>query len=87
MTKNYLTKRDEVLTNMGASYWLKAAIVGLEKRDPVDAFNDAEILRKLAFQRMEETFNGMAVDHLDGNPSNNDPSNLRLVPIREHTRS
>ena len=63
MTKNYMTKRDEVLTNMGASYWLKAAIVGLEKRDPVDAFNDAEILRKLAFQRMEETFNGAEDEH------------------------
>ena len=87
MTKNYMTKRDEVLTNMSASYWLKAAIVGLEKRDPVDAFNDAEILRKLAFLRMEETFNGMAVHHIDGDYRNNDPSNLRLVPIKEHARS
>ena len=83
-TKTYMTKRGEILDDRAASTWLKTQICTLEVRDPVDAFNDAEILRKLAFLRMEETFNGIDVDHIDGNPRNNDPANLRLVPIREH---
>lgn len=34
-------------------------------------------------QRAEE-LNGMAIHHIDGNPHNNTPANLRLVPIKEN---
>jgi DNA-directed RNA polymerase subunit RPC12/RpoP len=53
---SYMTKRDAVLKDPAASFWLKTAISALERRDPVDAFNDAEALRKIAFVRMETAF-------------------------------
>lgn len=28
----------------------------------------------------------MAVDHIDGDPTNNDPDNLRFVPLAENRR-
>ena len=31
-------------------------------------------------------FAGLALDHIDGNPRNNDPRNLRMVTIRENAR-
>ena len=53
---NYMTKRDAVLNDPAASFWLKTAVSALERRDPVDAFNDAEALRQIAFCRMETAF-------------------------------
>ena len=85
MTKSYMTKRNEILDDRSASIWLKSQVCTLEVRDPVDAFNDTEVLRKLAFLRMETAFRSMSVDHIDGGPLNNSPKNLRLVPIREHS--
>ena len=55
--KNYKTQRNKILDDLAASDWLKSQIFPLEVRDPVDAFNDAETLRKLAFLRMEIVLN------------------------------
>ena len=55
-TKSYMTKRNEILDDRSASTWLKTQVCTLEVRDPVDAFNDTEALRKLAFLRMETAF-------------------------------
>jgi hypothetical protein len=81
---SYMTQRNKILDDPSASTWLKTQVCTLEVRDPVDAFNDTEILRKLAFLRMETAFRSMGVDHINGDPRNNSPENLRLVPIREH---
>ena len=56
VTKSYMEQRGAILDDSGASFWLKAAVLALEVRDPVDAFNDTEVLRKLAFLRMETSF-------------------------------
>lgn len=55
-SENYMQQRCAILDDAGSSIWLKTAICVLEVRDPVDAFNDTEILRKLAFLRMETAF-------------------------------
>ena len=38
---------DQVFTDFSASYWLKAALKGALKRDPVDAANDADMLARV----------------------------------------
>ena len=52
-----MAQRGAIMDDYTASIWLKTALCTLEGRDPVDAFNDTEILRKLAFVRMETAFN------------------------------
>ena len=54
--KSYKEQRDAIIGDFCASFWLQNAICALEARDPVDAFNDTEVLRKLAFLRMETAF-------------------------------
>lgn len=53
---SYMTKRDAVLNDPAASFWLKTEISALERRDPVDAFNDADKLLSLSLLRMETAF-------------------------------
>lgn len=36
--------KEQILGDASASYWLKGAIVALDKRDPLDALRDAEVL-------------------------------------------
>jgi hypothetical protein len=38
---------ERVLNDMSASWWLKNALLAAEKRDPVDAANDAAYLAEL----------------------------------------
>lgn len=40
-----------------ASFWLKGAIAYLDKRDPLDACRDAELLVKLQQTRLAEAMN------------------------------
>jgi hypothetical protein len=46
---DYKEMAARIAASRAASYWLKAAIVAAEKRDPCDALRDAETL--LAFCR------------------------------------
>lgn len=52
MDTNYQRIRRIVADAPGASYWLKAAVEALDKRDPVDALNDAEELLAVAQARV-----------------------------------
>ncbi|MCG7952669.1 MAG: hypothetical protein N0E56_15835 [Candidatus Thiodiazotropha endolucinida] len=54
---------DRVLSDPAASNWLKAAILFLDKRDPVDAFNDAEVLAKLQQIRCRQLLSAQEVPH------------------------
>jgi hypothetical protein len=40
----YEEQKFKIRTDPFASYWLKAALEALDKRDPVDAYNDAQAL-------------------------------------------
>jgi hypothetical protein len=44
---NYKEMAAKIAADRAASYWLKAAVMAANQRDPVDALRDAEIL--LAF--------------------------------------
>lgn len=47
-------KISDLLLDPSVSFWLKDAIRQLEKRDPVDAANDARLLARVFEQRVEE---------------------------------
>ena len=49
-----------------------------------DRFLYREYLRRRA--RRFATDRGLAIHHIDGNPHNNDLTNLKLVSIKEHSR-
>ncbi|MFC1337314.1 MAG: hypothetical protein G8D81_20825 [gamma proteobacterium symbiont of Clathrolucina costata] len=57
---------DRVLSDPAASNWLKAAILILDKRDPVDALNDAEVLAKLQQLRCRQLLDDQEVPHGHG---------------------
>lgn len=42
---------NQLLNDDAVSYWLKSALIGALKRDPIDALNDAEILFSTLFRR------------------------------------
>lgn len=44
----------EVMADPATSYWLKDAYFALQRRDPVDALRDAEVLVQLMTQRLEK---------------------------------
>jgi hypothetical protein len=50
----YKNRRDAIHSNISTSYWLRAAIEAMEKRDPIDALKDAEALAKLMQVRVNE---------------------------------
>lgn len=50
----YLEVRAAVIADASVSYWLRAAMAALEKRDPLDALKDAELLALLAQLRAQE---------------------------------
>lgn len=50
--KNEKIPVEAVLADPCVSFWLKDAIRALEKRDPVDAEGDAELLLAIAQQRL-----------------------------------
>lgn len=45
---------ESILSDPTASYWLKQRIEELQERDPVDALNDIEMLKRLTESRLEE---------------------------------
>jgi hypothetical protein len=47
------TLHDTILADFSASYWLKAAIRALDKRDPIDAMNDTLTLLEVCKERLE----------------------------------
>jgi len=52
----------EIERSLEASFWLKKAVVELERRDPVDALGDAEVLLDFCRKRAQEVgVHGMAV--------------------------
>jgi len=51
---NYAIVRAGIMSSPATSYWLKAAIEALEKRDPLDAASDAGFLFGLMEKRAEE---------------------------------
>ena len=68
----YEEQKFKIRTDPSASYWLKAALEALDKRDPVDAYNDAQ-----ALARAQET----------RDPAENDPILTKLLaPSRENRR-
>jgi hypothetical protein len=68
----YEQHKFQIRTDPSASYWLKAALEALDKRDPVDAYNDAQ-----ALARAQET----------RDPAENDPILTKLLaPSRENRR-
>lgn len=50
----YLEARASIISDPSATYWLREAMSSLEKRDPIDALNDAEALALLAQLRAKE---------------------------------
>lgn len=50
----YLEARAAIVADPSATYWLREAMTTLEKRDPLDALKDAEILALLAQLRAKE---------------------------------
>lgn len=50
----YQEKRDKLLTDPAATFWLKAQIKVLEQRDCVDAEDDLIVLTELTALRIEE---------------------------------
>jgi len=50
-TMTYEQQKQAILASMSASYWLKEAIERLDGRDPLDALQDAEILKTLQHVR------------------------------------
>jgi len=52
--KSYTEQRAPIIASPCVSYWLKGAIMALEKRDPIDALNDAELLAELARARVDD---------------------------------
>ncbi len=50
--------RSVVLSRSDTSYWLRAALVDLEERDPVDAMNDLDVLKGLLERRFDELKRG-----------------------------
>ena len=50
----YLEVRAAVIADASVSYWLRASMAALEKRDPLDALKDAELLALLAQLRAQE---------------------------------
>lgn len=47
-----------LLDDPAASYWLKHALAGALRRDPVDAANDAEALSALLAERADDSLGG-----------------------------
>lgn len=52
--KTYTARRDAILNDRSASFWLKGAIFTLEKRDPCDAVGDVEALLEVQLQRLAD---------------------------------
>jgi hypothetical protein len=51
---NYKALAARIANDPSASYWLKAAVIASNQRDPVDALNDAEALVQVCKQRLAE---------------------------------
>ena len=54
MQNGYLEARSAIIADPSATYWLRDAMAALEKRDPLDALQDAETLALLAQLRAKE---------------------------------
>ena len=55
-TKSYMDQRRAIFADLSASFWIREAILTLERRDPVDAVADVEVLLALAMVRMKDVF-------------------------------
>lgn len=51
---NYRALVARIANDQSASYWLKAAVIASDQRDPVDALHDAEALVEACKQRLAE---------------------------------
>ena len=68
----YEQHKFQIRTDPSVSYWLTAALEALDKRDPVDAFNDAQWLARVQGMR---------------DPAADDPILAKLLaPSRENRR-
>lgn len=54
----YQRMRRSVRDANGTSFWLKAAVEALDKRDPIDAASDAQDLLDICNVRLLELHNG-----------------------------
>ena len=52
--KSYEQRKNELLASHATSDWLKRAVLALDKRDPVDAEEDADALADLMRKRVTE---------------------------------
>ena len=57
---SYQERRNALLSSIGTSYALQQAIAAFDRRDPVDAANDAvalvELMKLRAFETMREAY-------------------------------
>lgn len=49
----YEEMKAKIAGSMTASFWMKGATAALDKRDPVDAIKDVEVLLELCKKRLE----------------------------------
>lgn len=52
--ESYQQEFDAVVNGPATPYWLRAALLTLDKADPVDAVNEAEWLADLMRRRVDE---------------------------------
>lgn len=55
---DYVTARDHLLADPAVRFWVKDAVRALDRRDPVDAAQDARLLYELARLRVVEACGG-----------------------------
>lgn len=58
MRSSYQEIKNCIAVDLSASYWLKNAIQALDKRDPVDALKDAEVLLEAQRARLRAHIGG-----------------------------
>jgi hypothetical protein len=62
---DYEKQKDAILRDPSASFWLKTAVWDLDRRDPVDALEDLEVLMNLCQVRCTPLWQSSVEDKLD----------------------